>query len=200
MKLSFSSALPLPLLSLPLLALALACGGASSAIRAGAMPEGGTFHGVWQSPQYGNMHLCQSGSQVAGDYEKDERRGRIQGTIQGDLLRFQWEERREMVVGRPSTTRGRGFFRLSKGQDNDWYVQGEWGHDDAESGGGPWNGVRMRRGNPTRCAASSGSSGSGGSGGVDSAGWESDESGYDSGSASGDDRPVDSALEGLDEY
>jgi hypothetical protein len=197
MKVSFSSALPL-------LALVLACGGGSSNIRAGNMPEGGTYHGVWQSPQYGNMHLCQSGSQVVGDYEKDERHGRIQGTLQGDLLRFQWEERREMVVGRPTVTRGRGYFRIAKGDDNDWYFQGQWGHDDAEEGGGPWNGVRMRRGTPTRCAATDGSQTSGGSSANDSS-WDEDEGSgsgsddYDSGSSESD-GPADSALEGLDEY
>jgi hypothetical protein len=185
--------------ALPLLALVLACGGGSSSIRAGNMPEGGSFHGIWQSPQYGNMHLCESGAQVVGDYEKDERRGRIQGTIQGDLLRFQWEERREMVVGRPTTTRGRGYFRIAKGQDNDWYFQGEWGHDADETGGGPWNGVRMRRGNPTRCAASDGG---GTSGGSNDASWD-DEGGsdsYDDSSSGSSDPEPDAALEGLDEY
>lgn len=194
MTLSFRSALPL-------LALVLACGGGSSSIRAGNMPEGGSFHGIWQSPQYGNMHLCESGAQVVGDYEKDERRGRIQGTIQGDLLRFQWEERREMVVGRPTTTRGRGYFRIAKGQDNDWYFQGEWGHDADETGGGPWNGVRMRRGNPTRCAASS--DGGGTSGGSNDANWDDDSGSSDSydDSSSGSSEPEpDAALEGLDEY
>lgn len=196
MKLSFRSAFPL-------LTLLLACGGGSSNLRAGNMPEGGSFHGIWQSPQYGNMHLCESGAQVVGDYEKDERHGRIQGTIQGDLMRFQWEERREMVVGRPTTTRGRGFFRIAKGNDNDWYFQGEWGHDAEETGGGPWNGVRMRRGNPTRCAASSDAQNT--SGESNDANWDDDEAGgsdtYDSGSSgSSDEGEADSALEGLDEY
>ena len=133
---------------LPLL---VACGGGSANLRAGEMPQGGSYHGVWQSPQYGNMHLCVTGSHVVGDFQKDERAGTIQGTIQGDILRFQWEEQKEMVVGRPSVSRGRGWFRLKIGQDTDQYFEGEWGHDDAETGGGPWNGVRMRRGSPDRC-------------------------------------------------
>ncbi|MEM6957115.1 MAG: hypothetical protein AAF645_15605, partial [Myxococcota bacterium] len=78
-----------------------ACGGGSANLTAGAMPPGRTFQGVWQSPQYGNMHVCVTGAQVVGDFEKDERRGTIQGTVQGDLMRFQWEEQRELVVGRP---------------------------------------------------------------------------------------------------
>ena len=34
----------------------------------------------------------------SGDYVKHERAGRIQGDIEGDLLVFQWEDRRELVV------------------------------------------------------------------------------------------------------
>lgn len=191
-------------LGLPLVALALGCGGGGSAnLRIGTMPPGGTFHGVWQSPQYGNMHLCQSGSQVVGDYEKDERRGRIQGTVQGDVMRFQWEERRELVVGRPSVSRGRGYFRIAQGQDQDWYFQGEWGHDSAEQGGGPWNGVKMRRLRPERCTAT-GSGGARSTGSDSGSSWDDDESGSygGSGTSSGSFQGgnADPALEGLDDY
>ena len=68
--------------------LLLGCGG-SQKPAAGSMPKGASFYGVWQSPQYGHMHLCQSGKQVVGDYVKNERTGRIQGDIEGDLLVFQ---------------------------------------------------------------------------------------------------------------
>ena len=80
-----------------LLGLMVGCGG-SQKPKAGPLPEGATFYGVWQSPQYGSMHLCQSGRQVVGDYVKNERAGRIQGDIDGDLLVFQWEDRRELVL------------------------------------------------------------------------------------------------------
>ena len=43
-----------------------ACGGSTSQMKPGSMPEGATFFGVWQSPQYGNMHVCQSGKAVIG--------------------------------------------------------------------------------------------------------------------------------------
>jgi hypothetical protein len=128
----------------------LGCGG-SQKPKAGPLPEGATFYGVWQSPQYGNMHLCQSGGQVIGDYVKHERGGRIQGDLDGDLLIFQWEDRRELVSGKPQIRRGRGYFRIEIGEDGDTYVKGEWGMDDALSGGGPWNAVKLRRGQPDRC-------------------------------------------------
>jgi hypothetical protein len=128
----------------------LGCGG-SQKPKAGTMPAGATFYGVWESPQYGNMHLCQSGSQVVGDYVKHERAGRIQGNVKGDLLTFQWEDRRELVAGKPQVRRGKGYFRIEIGEDGDQYLKGEWGMDDRSSGGGPWNAVKLRRGQPDRC-------------------------------------------------
>ena len=130
--------------------LVVACGGTQKP-EAGPLPQGATFYGVWQSPQYGNMHLCQSGTKVVGDYVKHERAGRIQGAVEGDLLVFQWEDRRELVEGKPQTRRGQGYFRIEIGEDGDQYLKGEWGLDDAMTGGGPWNAVRLRRGEPDRC-------------------------------------------------
>ena len=133
-----------------LLGVILGCGG-SQKPKAGQLPQGAAFYGVWQSPQYGNMHLCQSGRQVIGDYVKHERAGRIQGDLEGDLLLFQWEDRRELVAGKPQIRRGRGYFRIEIGEDGDQYLRGEWGMDDDFSGGGPWNAVKLRRGQPDRC-------------------------------------------------
>lgn len=133
-----------------LLGVILGCGG-SQKPKAGPLPEGVTFYGVWQSPQYGNMHVCQSGRQVIGDYVKNERAGRIQGDLEGDLLIFQWEDRRELVEGKPQVRRGRGYFRIEIGEDDDQYLRGEWGMGEDLSGGGPWNAVKLRRGEPDRC-------------------------------------------------
>ena len=51
------------------------------------------------------------------------------------------------------------FFDCRLGQDNDQYFRGEWGHDDSETGGGPWNGVKLRRRRPERCNNAGGSGG-----------------------------------------
>jgi len=181
------------------LSLAFACGGAGANLHAGPMPAGGTWSGVWQSPQYGDMHLCQTGQQVVGDYIKNERHGTMQGTVQGDLLRFSWEERRELVQGRPVITRGHGYFRYVIGDDGDHYFRGQWGIDDQYEGGGPWNGVRMRHRQPTRCMGSAG--GDQGDDSYDDSGDDSyDEDGADSNSYDNGSEPPDDDLSGLDEY
>lgn len=134
------------------LAALTACGGAGGGranVTPGTMPAGQTFTGVWHSPQWGDLQLVQTGSQVVGEYIKDERRGRIQGTAQGDILRFEWSEARELVVGRPNITRGRGYWRFTPDPNGvDFYIMGEWGHAENETGGGEWNAARDRRARP----------------------------------------------------
>ncbi len=47
-----------------------------------------------------------------------------------------------------------GFVQLPddpRGEDGDQYLKGEWGMDDEVAGGGPWNAVKLRRGEPDRC-------------------------------------------------
>jgi hypothetical protein len=168
-----------------------ACGGGGgrASVTPGVMPPGETMTGVYQSPQYGEMHVVQTGAQVVAEYTHDERRGRLQGTAQGNLLRFDWTERRELVVGRPNITRGRGYFQFTREADGSFYLLGEWGHDDNETGGGPWRSVRLRNRRPQLSSGSGGSSGSEDSAGepegddLDSPGSGSYGSGsYDSGS------------------
>lgn len=139
-----------------------ACGGAGggrASVSPASMPPGGSFTGVWFSPQYGEMHMRQSGNAVIGEYSKDERVGRIQGNVIGNLMRFSWTEERELVQGRPSLNRGRGYFQLKfdgNGREN---IIGEWGIDDSEIGGGPWNGYKMKNRQPNLSTDSTGSSG-----------------------------------------
>lgn len=142
------------------LALAVGCGGSSiHNIPQGPMPQGGSYTGVWHSPQYGAMNLVQTGTSVVGDYTKDERRGRIQGTVQGNVLRFEWSEQRELVAGRPIVTRGQGYFTYAIGEDGDHYIRGQWGVDQNFTGGGEWNAVRDRRRQPPNAGAAGRSGG-----------------------------------------
>src|SRR5688500_6389734 len=110
---------------------ALGCGGSQrAALTIHPMPPGGTFSGVWFSPQYGELHMIENGATVIGRYAKDERLGRIQGSVDGDVMRFEWTETRELIVGRPTKTKGHGYFRIVKDTVEDtWKILGEWGHD-----------------------------------------------------------------------
>ena len=158
----FMSALVVALVCAPALQ---GCGGAHKhSIHVGTMPAGGSFTGVWFSPQYGEMHIEQSGATAIGRYTKDERTGRLQGSVDGDVLRFEWKESRELIVGRPVETKGHGYFKIYKKDDEDtWNLNGEWGTDASESGGGPWTAVRSKSRQPDVSGDGSGSSSGSGS-------------------------------------
>ena len=141
---------PLALACVAAVTLTLGCAG-TPAVRPGPLPAGASFEGVWQSPQYGRMELCRAGQATFGTYAKDDRRGRIFGTVEGDLMRFRWSEERALVPSHPQQASGRGRFRLEVGQDGDQYLVGVWGLDAHESGGGPWNAVKLRHTAPTQC-------------------------------------------------
>ena len=164
------------------------CGGTEKVVTPGAMPQGGTFTGVWFSPQYGEMHMVQTGATVVGKYEKAERTGRIQGHVTGDLMRFQWTEKREMIAGRPTETTGRGYFRIVFDEPEGVYkFVGEWGHDQQEMGGGPWNGVKSKKRKPDL-----------GGGGAAAASSSSDSSGYE-GTDVTEDWDAEDSTEAIDE-
>jgi hypothetical protein len=129
---------------------AISCGGGGAAdVSAGPMPEGGTFTGVFFSPQYGEMNMIQNGSSVVGEYKHELRSGKIQGEAEGDLLRFEWVERKAMVSNRPQETRGHGYFRYAiDSGSGDHVLKGEWGNGDAETGGGPWNAYKQKNKEP----------------------------------------------------
>lgn len=127
-----------------------ACGGPATTAKLTPepMPAGETFTGVYASEQYGEMQLVQTGVGVIGEFEKDDRSGTIQGTTDGNVLRFRWTQVRELVQGRPTESSGRGYFTYVMGEDGRQYLVGEWGLDDAEIGGGPWRAYKLRNRDP----------------------------------------------------
>lgn len=131
-------------------ALLAACGGPSNLadVTPEPMPEGESFTGVYQSVQYGEMHMVQTGVGVIGEFRKDDRSGTIQGTTDGNVLRFRWTQTRELVRGRPTESSGRGYFTYVMGGDGRANLVGEWGLDDAEIGGGPWRAYKLRNREP----------------------------------------------------
>ncbi len=167
--------------------LLVACGGGGAGVSAGPMPPEGSFTGVYFSPQYGEMHMIQNGSSVIGEYKKDERSGKIQGDADGNLLRFEWTENRAMVSNRPTVTRGRGYFRYTINPTNEEHqIDGEWGLDDNETGGGPWTAVKSKRRQP-RLSSDSESSGGDSGGSSDDYGDESSDDSSDDSSGEEDD-------------
>lgn len=140
---------------------AVACGGSSKPdVQTGPMPEGGSFTGVFFSPHYGEMHMIQDGAHVRGKYEKDERKGTIIGEADGNLLMFEWTEKKAMISNRPQETKGRGYFQYVVDPGNGEHkIMGRWGLEDDHSGGGPWNAYKSKSREPSLDANASGEGG-----------------------------------------
>ena len=135
-----------------------ACGsGGSASITAKSMPAGGNYTGVYFSPQYGEMNMVQNGNSVVGEYKQEMRSGKIQGEVTGDLLRFEWVEKKAMVSNRAQESRGHGYFRYEVDPSNgDHILKGEWGLGDSDTGGGPWNAYKAKGKEPHLSSESSG--------------------------------------------
>jgi len=116
-------------------------------IRPGPMPDGEGFTGSFHSSQIGDVFLEQTGDSVVGSYAYDRASchatGRIEGTVQGNLLRFHWTES-QRACGRIAPMRGRGYFLFWMDSANNGRANGEWGIGTADSGGGPWTLFRDR--------------------------------------------------------
>src|SRR5215813_13420204 len=106
-------------------ALAVILGACASGPHPHTMPAGITFTGRWDS-NFHEMDLHQQGTKVWG--RVGYRDGSLDGTIEGDLLRFRWYQRDHRQSGR-------GYLQMSPdGQ----HLEGRWGYDQDDDGAGRW--------------------------------------------------------------
>jgi hypothetical protein len=132
---------------------AVGCGGAQKAtsveLAPRPMPEGGNFDGVFQSPAYGRMEFTVQGANVIGLYEGERHYGKIEGTINGDVLNFTWTQWKQDLQGKERTSTGHGYFRYIIDEEKTTAsskmvhkLNGEWGYD-ADNAGNPWKAVKL---------------------------------------------------------
>src|SRR5690554_3597243 len=113
---STAKRLVVSLLSLLLLGLVLgACSTAAPMPQTQSMPAGQDFTGVWYSPQFEHMNLRQTGDRVAGVYTY-QNGGRIEGTVDGNILTFTWIEPGDKTRAR-RTMQGAGYLQLIESDD-----------------------------------------------------------------------------------
>jgi hypothetical protein len=130
------------------------CGGGQTGkptaaqLKPGNLPEGGSWDGVYFNPVWGYLHLQHEGSSLNGRWKTADESawGEMHGTVEGDIVRFEWAEHKVGLVGPSATRKGRGYFRYTRpsGENVDDRLIGEWGFDDAEVGGGEWDAVKQR--------------------------------------------------------
>jgi hypothetical protein len=128
------------------------CGGSApppthATVKAGDLPEGGDWTGVFYSPLYGHLHLVKEGTSVSGRWRTSagDKWGELHGEATGDLLKFDWVEHKIGLVGPGATAEGRGYFKyiIPPGENVNHEIRGEWGLGRSEVGTS-WEAIRQR--------------------------------------------------------
>src|SRR5580693_7667423 len=76
----------------------VACGKGGDAkfgnIKAGEMPSGETWPGVYYNPVYGYLHMVEQEGNIVGRWKRTDGShwGELSGTAEGNVLHFQWTE------------------------------------------------------------------------------------------------------------
>ena len=131
-----------------------ACGPGNAAkqsnVKAGSLPEGGEWNGVYYSPLFGDLHLVSDNRSANGAWRRasGEAWGEMSGQIEGDLLKYEWTERKIGAIGADATKKGHGYFKYTIPKPGEPHViKGEWGLGDSDAGN-PWEAVKQIRKEP----------------------------------------------------
>jgi hypothetical protein len=116
-------------------------------VKAGDLPPGGDWSGVFYSPLYGHLHLVKEGNSVSGKWRTagGDKWGELHGEATGDLLKYKWIEHKIGMVGPGATTEGRGYFKyhVPSEENENHEIKGEWGLERSEVGN-TWEAIRQR--------------------------------------------------------
>lgn len=134
---------------------AVGCAGSSSEpqmanIKAGSMPAGGDWQGVYYSQTYGMLHLLTEGDNVNGAWRTTagDAWGELFGKTDGDVLRYSWTEHKIGQIGEGATRSGKGYFRYVVPKGNEPHeIVGEWGLGESEAGN-PWSAIKQNNVEP----------------------------------------------------
>jgi hypothetical protein len=143
-KLSLLSALVIPS------ALSLAACGPSNEvkhaqIKAGELPAGGEWQGVYYSPTYGYLHLLVEGKTAQGAWRTGggDAWGELQGETDGDVLRYTWTQHKIGMIGAEASSNGHGYFVYSIPKEGEAHkIAGQWGLGPSDAGN-TWDAVKQ---------------------------------------------------------
>lgn len=115
----------------------------------GPLPSGAGWSGIWFT-NFGQMSITVEGRNLVGEFCDDDRQqwGRIEGTIQGNIVHFRWVSHDVRMVGRDRVTEGSGVIQHQMEKRGDLEVEkfiGSWGYGNEVCGGGPWRGEKSAR-------------------------------------------------------
>jgi hypothetical protein len=121
-----------------------------ASLKPGALPAGGEWNGVYFSTQFGYLHLVSDNKSANGAWRtaSGDAWGELSGECDGDLLKYQWTERKIGAIGADATKKGHGYFRYTiPNPDEPHKIVGEWGLGESDAGN-PWEAVKQIRMEP----------------------------------------------------
>ena len=155
-------------------------------VKPGTMPSGGDWTGVYYSPLFGNLHMVAEGSLVNGRWVRPVkgRWGKLQGNADGNVLRFDWTEYTDGLVGPNSKHAGKGYFVYTRpeGENVDDVIEGSIGRGSDEVGI-DWKAIKQRNVKPNLKAI-------GGAGSSDVGGGDWDSGNKESGTPEAPQKPA----------
>ena len=92
------------------------CGGGQNAkfanIKAGEMPSGESWIGVYYNPVYGYLHMIEQDGNIVGRWKRTDSShwGELSGTSDGNVVHFTWKEHAYGAIGANGTSQGSGVF------------------------------------------------------------------------------------------
>lgn len=124
---------------------------AASAPKAGSMPSGETWTGVYFHPVFGYLHLVENGTNIVGRWKRADESawGELEGTVEGNIIRYKWVEHKIGLVGAASSSKGKGWFQYqaAKEEKGSAEIDGKFGLEDGPEDA-DWHSVKQQRMTP----------------------------------------------------
>ena len=114
-------------------------------VKAGEMPAGGEWQGVYYDKVYGYLHVVTDGKTAQGAWRTGggDAYGELQGEADGDILRYTWTQHKIGMVGKEAESSGKGYFKYTIPKAGESHViVGEWGLGDSDAGNA-WQAVKQ---------------------------------------------------------
>jgi hypothetical protein len=113
-------------------------------VKAGDMPQGQSWPGVYYNPVYGYLHVVEQDGNASGRWKRTDGShwGELSGTIQGNVLHFTWREHKYGGVGPSSDSHGSGVFVFKPGEQNIPELAGQYALDGSAEVG-DWHCVKQ---------------------------------------------------------
>src|SRR5690349_2427659 len=100
---------------------------AAPVVKAGPMPTGGAWQGVYAESIHGELNLVVSGRRADGAWKTPAGvHGTLWGAVDGNTLHYMWSERRKNERGEPIAWFGRGYFVYKVVDAKTQVISGEW--------------------------------------------------------------------------